>query len=505
MQAALDIAVEANLPLLWKRADRQYMMRSEKRPDYRPHPGNNGKRRRPRRRIGYAIMTVILLILLWPVGLIPLWTRKLRWRATVKTLVMVATGVVFLTGFSYLLTMPTQNDKILTAQNSVRDSMTFIAESVDRAARDSGAFQSNTSRIAAGTVNLGKKALLSAVPAAKSNFDAIYSKGGKLFTVLSSAGLQGVKKALYDTGLAPTPSPSPTPVPTPSPTPTPTPTPEPSPPVEMVWRVPGDTLYHNDPTCGGIAGAEEITLAEALEEGLMPCEKCVLNSGETATASPEATPNAVIEQTAEPEKTAASPAATVAAKEASETSAATPEATANTTNTPTPKKATSLITPSPNPSLDPSPSATIKVTTQATVAITAEPALPEVKKLGDMLVWHTEGGRFYHLDEHCPGMSGATQYTLSSSVEAGFKPCTRCKPPQPDLLEEDFVVWCGTDNNFHITDECSALTDTWTVMTFEEAMLEEGYGGCPVCGADLYEARAKTHIATPAPAEPPLN
>ncbi len=81
-----------DLPFLWKRTDRQYMMRSEKRPTYRPQPGNNGRKRRPRRRFWYALITLLLLLLLWPVGLIMLWARKLRWRGSVKAAVTVAWG-----------------------------------------------------------------------------------------------------------------------------------------------------------------------------------------------------------------------------------------------------------------------------------------------------------------------------------------------------------------------------------------------------------------------------
>jgi transcription initiation factor IIE alpha subunit len=37
-------------------------------------------------------------------------------------------------------------------------------------------------------------------------------------------------------------------------------------------------------------------------------------------------------------------------------------------------------------------------------------------------------------------------------------------------------------------------------MTFEEALLEEGYTGCPVCGANLHEQAAKAPESTPVPA-----
>ena len=521
MQAALD-ATGFGLPYLWKRDDRQYMMRSEKRPGYRPRPqggnGNRNRRRRRPRRVLYAVMTVLLLVILWPVGLIPLWARRLRWSGMVKAAVMVLTCAVFLMGFSYLLTVETQVDAIKTAQLSVRDSMTFIAESVEGAARDSGQFTENVSRISSGTVRLGRKALLTAIPAARQNMESFYAQTGRLAAVSARGALAAVKQTLYDTGLAPTPSPAPTPEPTPTPSPTPSPSPTPAPPVEMVWRVPGEAVYHNDPTCGGMAGAEEITLAEALEEGLMPCESCVLAAGKspepTSGTQPPATAMAVIAESEAPLSTAMAVIAESEAPLATEP-AATEAASKPLTTTPPPESAVSTkgaaamspdpatssglaaVSPSPSPSLAPTASPTpLPVPTATPIAP------PPFKKLGDMMVWHTTNGRFYHLDEHCPGMSGAKQFTLASSVADGFKTCTRCKPPAPELLEEDFVVWSGTDHLFHITDECEALTGKWTAMTFDEALLEEGYTGCDVCGASLYEEIAKSPVSTPAP-EPP--
>lgn len=481
MQAALD-ATGFGLSYLWKRDDRQYMMRSEKRPGYRSRPqgGNGNRRRRKPRRVWYAVMTVLLLLLLWPLGLIPLWSRRLRWSGLVKSAVMVLTCAVFLLGFSFLLTMDTQVEAITTAQMRVRDTMTVIAESVDAAARDSGRFSENLSRIASGKLSIARKTLLTAIPAARHNMEAFYAQTGKLAVFTARGALGALKQTLYDTGLAPTPSPTPTPVP--------------SPPVEMVWRVPGEAVYHNDPTCGGMIGAEEITLAEALEEGLMPCETCVLGVGqspEPTGAQPLATAMAVISESEAPEAT--SPSATDALAASRALTSVTPEGAAASPD----PSASSRTTASPSPSLAPTPSPTPLPLPTATPIVP-----PPFKKLGNMMVWHTARGRFYHLDENCPGMSGAKQHTLSSSVEDGFKPCTRCKPPVPELLEEDFVVWCGTDHLFHITDECEALTGKWTAMAFEAALLEEGYTGCDVCGASLYEEIAKTPVSTPAP-EPP--
>ena len=510
MQAALNGAQGFELPMLWKRADRQYMMRSEKRPGYRASPGGNGgggRRRRPGRHVGYGVLTIVLLLVLWPVGLFFLWARRLRWRSFVKAAVTVATGVAFLAGFSLLLTMQTQNDSILAFQRGFQDSMTYVSESAQYAKDHSDQYAVNASRIAASAADLSRKALLTVIPPAKRNMDALAAQSGKLAALVAEGAAGGFKQVLYDTGLAPTPSPSPTPTPAPTPTPTPEPTAEPSPPVEMVWYVPGEAVYHNDPTCGGLTGAMEIPLDEAQKMGLLPCPNCVVNAAPTGAAAitqseapaAEITPAASPEIAAKavtPEESAAAPedslspdATNAAASEAS----LPPEAT----NAATPQEPT-LAAPSPSPSLAPEPTPT----PLPTVAATPIP-LPPAKKLGDVLVWHTEKGKYYHLNENCPGMSGAKQYTLASSVEAGFKPCPKCKPPAPELLKEDaFYVWCDSDHVFHITDDCSAMTDTYTVMTFDEAMLEQGYTGCPVCGADLYEQNARIPAVTPVPAEP---
>jgi hypothetical protein len=224
VQAALNGAQGFELPCLWKRADRQYMMRSEKRPGYRPQPGGfggPGRRRRRPRNILYATATVLLLILLWPVGLIPLWVKRLRWRSFVKAAVTVATGIAFLTGLAFLLTVKTENDMLTMAQKSVQDSMTSISESMEYAASHSDQYATNVSRIAASAASLSQKALLSVVPAAKRNMDALAAQSGKLSGLIVRGAAGGFRQALYDTGLAPTPIPcSPRP-PRPRPNPAP--------------------------------------------------------------------------------------------------------------------------------------------------------------------------------------------------------------------------------------------------------------------------------------------
>ena len=57
-----------DLQLFARRGGRNYMMRSEKRPGYN-RPAQKPRPRRRRRNVGYIVLTLIVAILLWPVGL----------------------------------------------------------------------------------------------------------------------------------------------------------------------------------------------------------------------------------------------------------------------------------------------------------------------------------------------------------------------------------------------------------------------------------------------------
>ena len=66
-----------DLQLFARRGGRNYMMRSEKRPGYN-RPAQKPRPRRRRRNVGYIVLTLIVAILLWPVGLFLIWNRRLR-------------------------------------------------------------------------------------------------------------------------------------------------------------------------------------------------------------------------------------------------------------------------------------------------------------------------------------------------------------------------------------------------------------------------------------------
>lgn len=118
---------------------RDYMMRSEKRSGHGAPAGNNSGDHRPpkrrRRRAGffYKFATLFLLLTIWPLGLILLWRRRLRWGALTKLLTSIVTlaGCVVLIGFA--LTVNTGNPRYTAMQDRINGSLDAAAEWVVRA------------------------------------------------------------------------------------------------------------------------------------------------------------------------------------------------------------------------------------------------------------------------------------------------------------------------------------------------------------------------------------
>ena len=119
---------------------RDYMMRSEKRqrqisPAGKPGGNRPPKRRRKRAGFFYKLLTLILLLTIWPVGLLLLWRRRLRWGALTKLLTSIVTlaACVILIGFA--LTVNTGNASYTAVQDKVNGFLDSAADwTVDAAA-----------------------------------------------------------------------------------------------------------------------------------------------------------------------------------------------------------------------------------------------------------------------------------------------------------------------------------------------------------------------------------
>ncbi|MBP3410403.1 MAG: hypothetical protein J6M10_05330 [Clostridia bacterium] len=115
-------------------AGRSYMMRSEKRgssgpAQHSPAPGKKPPRRR-RRRAGffYKLFMMLLLLTIWPVGLLMLWQRKVRWGAITKLLTSIVTLAACIVLIGFALTVNTDNVQYTAVQDSVN---TFLNEAAD--------------------------------------------------------------------------------------------------------------------------------------------------------------------------------------------------------------------------------------------------------------------------------------------------------------------------------------------------------------------------------------
>ncbi len=140
MQAVFFSAGEAALPTLAHLASgRDYMMRSEKRgrsSGSTPSGSSGNKPKRPpkrrRRRAGffYKLFTMLLLLVLWPVGLLLLWRRKLRWSAGTKLLTSVVTlgACIILLGFA--LTVNTGNAAYTAFQDKANNYLDVAADAL---------------------------------------------------------------------------------------------------------------------------------------------------------------------------------------------------------------------------------------------------------------------------------------------------------------------------------------------------------------------------------------
>lgn len=128
-------------------------------------------------------------------------------------------------------------------------------------------------------------------------------------------------------------------------------------------------------------------------------------------------------------------------------------------------------TATPSPTLTPMPAPTL---------------FPTIKPYDETKVYYYNNNRYYHRAEDCGSLLRVPAHTLTEALKSEKLACPDCNPAPLDLIGEENIVWYGTDEVFHITDECSALTANWTVIKLEDAMLRENMVGCSLCGSILY-------------------
>ena len=124
---------DVNLQLFARKHGGDYVMRSERRGGYGSPPSDaSGGKRRKKKRAGafYIAFTFLLSILVWPIGMIMLWRRKVRWKGATKLLASIITLVLCVGMDVFALTVQTGNPDITRVQDSVNDFFDHASENI---------------------------------------------------------------------------------------------------------------------------------------------------------------------------------------------------------------------------------------------------------------------------------------------------------------------------------------------------------------------------------------
>ena len=124
MQMTMDQAMRPGLLQAFAlRRGSGYVMRSEKRPGYSGSGGSGSGKGPKRKRAGffYILLTLIVSIILWPIGMVMLWRRKVRMQAGSKLLISLLTLCISVFLIVFALTVPVENEQFTAFQDQAND------------------------------------------------------------------------------------------------------------------------------------------------------------------------------------------------------------------------------------------------------------------------------------------------------------------------------------------------------------------------------------------------
>jgi len=611
MQMTMDQAMRPGFLALAIKRSKGYVMRSEKRPGYGGTSGGRGRKpKRPKAGIFYIIMTLIISVILWPVGMVMLWRKKVRMQAGTKLLISLLTMCMSVFLIVFALTVHVDNDRYTEFQDKANDwlnqTSAKLAVAGDAAYKQGvetwgvmkefadDAFQPAMNTLADG---LDRAVALACEVRAKVQgvpVDEVAPEAVANLAVHKEAGPAGRDEGAVSVrlpentpdpdsaksltnglltdegelkpGQTPEPTPSPMPTETPEPTeealvwsavedgapadelplasaelapvgdaeaseaptaePTPEVTPEPTELPEMTVRLkaPGEAtvyynetgrLYHMASTCNKMSGAGSHSLAEAVAAGKGSCPDCgtpdpailrtenvvwldenhvvhtsdecvkfegkwtLISLNDAVAAGYECCPDCEAKlfaarkaQEAEEAEANATetPAVIVLPQGMKEADLAAPlaeaEVTAVATPEPTPEPAEAEPTPTPSPAAP----------TVVTPTVTLKP-------VGQVVVYHSSNGKFYHRREVCKGMTGSKPYLLSE-ITSKYRRCTTCDAPDTAMVGKT-CLWLDEDGLCHTSDSCASFKGDYQFILRDDA-LEQGLKGCPDCGGNEY-------------------
>ena len=355
---------------------RNYMMRSEKRSGSGPahhSPASGGRPpRRRRRRAGffYKLFMLLLLLTVWPLGLLMLWRRKVRWGIPTKLLTSVVTLAACIILIGFALTVNTGNAQYTAVQDSVNS---FLDAAADTLIETGGIVADHAAEMVEGMEDMADALWESNKIHLANGIDAGVS--------LTQRAKNGVLELIEKVKTTPEPTAEATDAPSP---------------------LPEDADTSAAPTdAESSAENDESSLLPAVPEST-PDEAGAAPLSEPSSESTN-TPDA--ELTEEPTD---APTAALIEESTDAPSNDAAEATATSTNAPT-------QAPTPEPTVYPVvPGVTLKPAAQATV-------------------YHSTNGQWYHSFNRCSGMTGGGAYTLEECA-ATLKCCRACGAADPALI-----------------------------------------------------------------------
>ncbi len=222
MQAAWQGSVS-----FFRAKEKDYMMRSEKRPVYQSNKSGKKKKKKKQQKragAGYVFLTMVLLLLVWPIGLILFWRRKVRGSVGAKVLVSLVTLVLGIMLYAALLNAPFTNPRLKELQDKANGALTEVYDGAIAAMDDVAVRYEGCGD----TVDAFWRAVLTRIA---DEIDAGVDRAAtarEAMLDLTSAVRERGTGILQEAGFLPTPEPGAEPSPTPKPSPTPRPTAKPT-------------------------------------------------------------------------------------------------------------------------------------------------------------------------------------------------------------------------------------------------------------------------------------
>lgn len=287
MQAVVQSAARESFHFA---AGRSYMMRSEKREgassSHRsPDPSKRPPRKRKRKAgFFYKLFTMILLLLVWPLGLLLLWRRKLRWSAITKLLTSIVTLAACIVLLGFALTVNTGNPNYTRVQDQINSALDAAADNllhIGAIASDQAEIMLERMEDVADAIWESSKVDLSyGIDAGVAlGQRAKHTIGGWLNALdREASGTQETIEPSAEASISPDPTAAVTPKPTAAPTPEPTEAAHPfrvKPAAEAtVYYNAGGKCYHMASACGSMQTSAAHTLGETLNENNHRCSVC---------------------------------------------------------------------------------------------------------------------------------------------------------------------------------------------------------------------------------------